>query len=119
MLPGLAVVSTKPRFGRFQKVEGTEQELPAELVLLAMGFTGVQRDGLVDTLGVEVGAEDRVHPTRAETDARTLDRRRVHVDRVGRHARARHLDQEIAGSEDAIEGPRAFREKRDPVWKTT
>jgi len=40
--------------GRFQKVEGTEQELPAELVLLAMGFTGAQRDGLVDTLGVEV-----------------------------------------------------------------
>ncbi|MGY1618469.1 glutamate synthase subunit beta [Geodermatophilus sp. SYSU D00691] len=40
--------------GRFQKVEGTERELPAELVLLAMGFTGAQREGLVDTLGVEV-----------------------------------------------------------------
>jgi enoyl-CoA hydratase/carnithine racemase len=31
---------------------------------------------------------------------------------------ARHLDQEIAESEDAREGPAAFREKRAPVWKT-
>jgi enoyl-CoA hydratase/carnithine racemase len=30
---------------------------------------------------------------------------------------ARHLDQEIAESEDAREGPAAFREKRGPVWK--
>ena len=30
---------------------------------------------------------------------------------------ARHLDQEIAESEDGAEGPRAFREKRKPVWK--
>jgi hypothetical protein len=28
-----------------------------------------------------------------------------------------HLDQEIAESEDGAEGPRAFREKRKPVWK--
>ena len=30
---------------------------------------------------------------------------------------ARHLDQEIAESEDGAEGPRAFREKRKPAWK--
>jgi enoyl-CoA hydratase/carnithine racemase len=30
---------------------------------------------------------------------------------------ARHLDKEIAESEDGAEGPRAFREKRQPVWK--
>ena len=40
--------------GRFQKVEGTEREVPADLVFLAMGFTGAQREGLVDALGVEV-----------------------------------------------------------------
>jgi enoyl-CoA hydratase/carnithine racemase len=28
----------------------------------------------------------------------------------------RHLDKEIAESEDGAEGPRAFREKRKPVW---
>lgn len=30
---------------------------------------------------------------------------------------AKHLDKEIAESEDGAEGPRAFREKRAPVWK--
>src|ERR1700730_8613450 len=30
---------------------------------------------------------------------------------------ARHLDQEIAESEDGAEGPRASRERRKPVWK--
>ena len=46
--------------GRFQKVEGTEQELPADLVLLAMGFTGAQREGLIDALGVEVDGRGNV-----------------------------------------------------------
>jgi enoyl-CoA hydratase/carnithine racemase len=32
-------------------------------------------------------------------------------------AYARHLDQEIAETEDGAEGSRAFREKRRPVWK--
>jgi enoyl-CoA hydratase/carnithine racemase len=32
-------------------------------------------------------------------------------------AYARHLDQETAESEDGAEGPRAFKEKRKPVWK--
>ena len=36
--------------GRFEKVAGTERELPAELVLLAMGFVG-PREGLLDDLG--------------------------------------------------------------------
>ena len=31
--------------GTFQEVEGTEREIPAELVLLAMGFTGPERTG--------------------------------------------------------------------------
>ena len=30
---------------------------------------------------------------------------------------ARQLDQEVAESEDGAEGPRAFKEKRKPVWK--
>ncbi|SFP37729.1 glutamate synthase (NADH) small subunit [Geodermatophilus dictyosporus] len=46
--------------GRFEKVEGTERELPAQLVLLAMGFTGAQREGLVETLGLELDARGNV-----------------------------------------------------------
>ena len=50
--------------GRFQKVEGTERELPADLVLLAMGFTGAQREGLLDGLGVEVDGRGQRRPRR-------------------------------------------------------
>jgi glutamate synthase (NADPH/NADH) small chain len=39
--------------GRFQKIEGTDFELPCELVLLAMGFTGPQRGTWLDRLGVD------------------------------------------------------------------
>ena len=46
--------------GRFTKVEGTERELPADLVLLAMGFTGAQKEGLVEGLGVDVDGRGNV-----------------------------------------------------------
>jgi len=45
---------------KFEPVPGTEQEIPAELVLLAMGFTGPVRSGLVDELGVELDARGNV-----------------------------------------------------------
>lgn len=44
----------------FEKVEGTERELPAQLVLLAMGFLGPQREGLVEQLGVELDARSNI-----------------------------------------------------------
>ena len=37
----------------FDPVPGTERELPCDLVLLAMGFTGAERPGLLADLGVE------------------------------------------------------------------
>jgi glutamate synthase (NADPH/NADH) small chain len=37
----------------FDPVPGTERELPCDLVLLAMGFTGAERPGLLAGLGVE------------------------------------------------------------------
>ncbi len=39
---------------KFQPIEGTEQEIPADLVLLAMGFTGPETPGLVEQLGVDL-----------------------------------------------------------------
>ena len=38
--------------GRFAKVEGTDSELPADLVFLAMGFTGPEKGSWLDQLGV-------------------------------------------------------------------
>ncbi|MCW2839627.1 MAG: gltD, partial [Aeromicrobium sp.] len=40
--------------GRLTEVEGTQKDLPAQLVLFAMGFTGPETEGLVDQLGVEL-----------------------------------------------------------------
>jgi len=40
--------------GRFQRVEGTDFELECDLVLLAMGFVGPERGGLLDDLGVDL-----------------------------------------------------------------
>src|ERR1700678_3118375 len=37
----------------FDPVPGTERDLPCDLVLLAMGFTGAERPGLLTDLGVE------------------------------------------------------------------
>jgi glutamate synthase (NADPH/NADH) small chain len=44
----------------FEKIEGTDFELPCELVLLAMGFVGPQREGLLDQLGVEINERGNV-----------------------------------------------------------
>jgi glutamate synthase (NADPH/NADH) small chain len=38
----------------FQPVPGTEREIPAQLVLFAMGFTGPETSGVVSQLGVEL-----------------------------------------------------------------
>jgi glutamate synthase (NADPH) small chain len=53
-LRGLRLVEVDMSSGRPQEIEGTVREIPAQLVLLAMGFTGPQRDGLVEQLGVEL-----------------------------------------------------------------
>ncbi len=42
--------------GRFAEVAGSDRELAADLVLLAMGFVGPETDGLLDQLGVAIDA---------------------------------------------------------------
>jgi len=46
--------------GRFVPVEGTEKELPAQLVLLAMGFVGPEKGKLLSDLGVELDQRGNV-----------------------------------------------------------
>jgi glutamate synthase (NADPH/NADH) small chain len=46
--------------GKLKTVEGTEKEIPAELVLLAMGFTGPERSGVVEQLGVALDERGNV-----------------------------------------------------------
>ncbi|HNO40394.1 MAG TPA: FAD-dependent oxidoreductase, partial [Marmoricola sp.] len=44
----------------FAEVPGTEREIPADLVLLAMGFTGPQQVGLVEELGLDLDLRGNV-----------------------------------------------------------
>ncbi|MDL4770947.1 glutamate synthase subunit beta [Actinomadura xylanilytica] len=44
----------------FAPVEGSEREIPVQLVTLAMGFLGPQREGLLEQLGVELDQRGNV-----------------------------------------------------------
>ncbi|HYH60770.1 MAG TPA: FAD-dependent oxidoreductase, partial [Solirubrobacterales bacterium] len=52
-----------------EPVEGSEYSLPAQLVLIAVGFTGPEQEGLLDGLGVELDNRGNVHaPAFASTE---------------------------------------------------
>ncbi len=51
---GLNLTEVSMVGGRFLSIPGSDRDLSAQLVLLAMGFTGPQREGLVDQLGLEL-----------------------------------------------------------------
>ena len=53
-LRAIKLVETKFENGKFEPVPGTEQELPADFVFLAMGFTGPEKSALIDQLEVEL-----------------------------------------------------------------
>lgn len=57
--------------GRFRPVEGSQREIPAQLVLLAMGFTGPQQQGLVEQLGVELDERGNVRRDDSYMSSRT------------------------------------------------
>jgi glutamate synthase (NADPH/NADH) small chain len=57
---GLRLTEVELVDGRPVAVEGTEREIPAQLVLFAMGFLGPQQTGLLAQLGVGVDARTNV-----------------------------------------------------------
>ena len=67
----LRLVEVEMRDGRFAEVEGTEHEIPADLVLLAMGFTGPEPDGVVAQLGVDL--DDRGNIARGDDYMTSVD----------------------------------------------
>ena len=72
---GLEVTEVVMAGGRFEPIPGTERVLPAQLVLLAMGFVGPQRTGLVEQLGVDLDARGNI----ARDDTFATDVPRVFV----------------------------------------
>jgi glutamate synthase (NADPH/NADH) small chain len=59
-LRALQLVEVELHEGRFAEVPGSEREIPADLVFLAMGFTGPERGPLLEQLGVELDERGNV-----------------------------------------------------------
>jgi glutamate synthase (NADPH/NADH) small chain len=53
-LTGIKLVETKFENGKFEQVAGSERIIPADLVFLAMGFTGPEQSELLKQLEVEL-----------------------------------------------------------------
>lgn len=56
----LRLVDVELKDGRFTDIAGTEREIPADLVLFAMGFTGPEQDGVVAQLEVDLDPRGNV-----------------------------------------------------------
>ncbi|MBC3193306.1 glutamate synthase subunit beta [Pseudonocardia sp. C8] len=59
-LAGIRIVEVKRGDSGFEPIPGTEQELPAQLVLLAMGFVGPEKGRLLSDLEVELDERGNV-----------------------------------------------------------
>ena len=59
-LRALRIVETQFVNGKFEKVAGSEREIPADYVFLAMGFTGVEKSPLISQLGVDLDARGNI-----------------------------------------------------------
>lgn len=89
----------------FSEIPGTEQIIPCELALLAMGFLYPQHTGLLDQLGIDYDVRGNVKATRYQTSIESIftagDMRRgqslvVWAISEGREA-ARAVDQYLMG----------------------
>ena len=71
VVTGLKCVRADWSEGRLAEVPGSEFTIPADLILLAMGFTGPRKAGMIDQSGVELDGRGNVL---ADTDSyRTSD----------------------------------------------
>ena len=59
-LTALKIVETQLVNGKFEKVVGSEKEIPADLVFLALGFLGPEKSGLISQLEVELDERGNV-----------------------------------------------------------
>jgi glutamate synthase (NADPH/NADH) small chain len=59
-LTALRLVEVELVDGRFTPVEGSQRDIPTQLVLLAMGFVGPERGALIEQLDVELDARGNV-----------------------------------------------------------
>ncbi len=90
---------------KYTELPGTEQEIPCELALLAMGFLHPQRSGMIEDLGIDLDERGNVKANNYQTSVAKVftagDMRRgqslvVWAISEGREA-ARHVDKYLMG----------------------
>ena len=59
-LRAIKIVETELINGKFQPVQGSEKEIPADLVFLALGFTGPEKNVLLDQLEVKLDEKGNI-----------------------------------------------------------
>jgi glutamate synthase (NADPH/NADH) small chain len=59
-LRALRIVETELINGKFQPIRGSEKEIPADMVLLALGFTGPEKNILLDQLEVNLDEKGNI-----------------------------------------------------------
>ena len=60
-LTGIKLVETKFENGKFEQIAGSEKVIPADLVFLAMGFTGPEQSELLKQLEVEIDERGNIN----------------------------------------------------------
>lgn len=70
-LRALKIVETQFVNGKFDPVPGTEKEIPADFAFLALGFTGPEKNALIDQLDVALDARGNI--ARDENYATNID----------------------------------------------
>ena len=70
-LRALKIVETEFVNGKFEPVAGTEKEIPADFAFLALGFTGPEKNALIDQLDVALDARGNI--ARDENYATNVD----------------------------------------------
>ena len=70
-LRALKIVETEFVNGKFEPVPGTEKEIPADFAFLALGFTGPEKNALIDQLDVALDARGNI--ARDENYATNID----------------------------------------------
>ena len=70
-LRALKIVETEFVNGKFEPVAGTEKEIPADFAFLALGFTGPEKNALIDQL--DVALDSRGNIARDENYATNID----------------------------------------------
>ena len=70
-LRALKIVETEFVNGKFEPVAGTKKEIPADFAFLALGFTGPEKNALIDQLDVALDARGNI--ARDENYATNID----------------------------------------------